>query len=202
MIKKKNFKLALNYLLKAYDIMKKIMDPYHPDLAEIVNNIGIAYSKVGDSKNSIIYLEKALKIRKVYYGSTVNREIADSIMNLGISFGNLGDHKKSINMLNKAYELRKQLCSESFIRNMSLVETWSASSVRSWLENGNINENILKILDGIEGPGLIQLYFLCIDDTQQFFSVLFNLTNNKISLYDCGNFKALLETLFTKNFAT
>ncbi|CAF4680571.1 unnamed protein product, partial [Rotaria magnacalcarata] len=57
-----DYSKALEFYKKDIAIKKISLPPTHPDLANSYNNIGVAYSEMGDYPKAISLLEKALDI--------------------------------------------------------------------------------------------------------------------------------------------
>ncbi|CAH1259052.1 Hypp2138 [Branchiostoma lanceolatum] len=66
----------------------------HPNIAHGLNNLGGAWSDLGDDKKAIEYLEQALHMRRSLYGEA-HDDIAASLNNLGNTWRSLGDHRKA-----------------------------------------------------------------------------------------------------------
>eukprot|EP00759_Apiculatamorpha_spiralis_P015410 PhF_6_TR22068/c0_g1_i1/m.31307 len=71
-----------------------------------LNNLGNAYGSLGDHATKKSMLERALRIKKTYYGSD-HIEVAMTLNNLGGAYGSLGDHATKKSMLERALRIKK-----------------------------------------------------------------------------------------------
>jgi tetratricopeptide (TPR) repeat protein len=65
----------------------------HFEYANVLNNVGAIYSKLGNRDKAIDLLEKALKLKEEYYGNN-HLECAKVLVALSSAHGTFGDHIK------------------------------------------------------------------------------------------------------------
>ena len=99
---------ALEYLLKALEIQKKVLPPDHPHLASSYNNVGLTYGNLGDHSKALEFKLKALAICEKVLPPEHPR-LAASYNNVGTTYGGLGDHSKALEFLLKALEIREKV---------------------------------------------------------------------------------------------
>ena len=80
----------------------------HPDMATAFNNLGSAYSDLGDQKKAVDYYVKALEITKKSLPEN-HPDLATSYNNLGIANSRFGDQKKAVEYIEKALEIKKKV---------------------------------------------------------------------------------------------
>ncbi|NGX31725.1 MAG: hypothetical protein K940chlam8_01101, partial [Chlamydiae bacterium] len=62
-------KKGLEYEEKALKMRQALyLDKDHPDVADSLNSVGVAYHTLGDAKKGLEYCEKALNMAKIIYG--------------------------------------------------------------------------------------------------------------------------------------
>ena len=97
---------AIEYYEKALEILKSFLGESHPSVAETLNNLGTAWSSLGEKKKAIEYYEKALEILKSFLGES-HPSVAETLNNLGTAWSSLGEKKKAIEYYEKALEIFK-----------------------------------------------------------------------------------------------
>ena len=101
-----NFKSNLKIQEIILDEKFKFLPENHPDIATSYNNLGEAYSDLGETKKAIEFHEKSLAIRKICLPEN-HPDIATSYNNLGLAYKALGETKKAIEFYEKSLEIRK-----------------------------------------------------------------------------------------------
>jgi len=100
----------------------------------VLNNLGIAYENLGDSRKAVGYYEKSLEITKEVgdkQGEGIN------LGNLGDAYSNLGDPRKAIECYNQALEINPEdpnmwynkACNESLMNKKSEALTYLKRAV-------------------------------------------------------------------------
>ncbi|CAH1240495.1 KLC1 [Branchiostoma lanceolatum] len=85
----------------------------HPNIAASLNNIGSAWSAMGDEQKAINFFQQALDMRKLIHGrNAANPDIASLLHNLGDSWKHLGDYKKALGFCEEALGMRKRIFGE------------------------------------------------------------------------------------------
>ncbi|XP_078590106.1 uncharacterized protein LOC144870207 isoform X2 [Branchiostoma floridae x Branchiostoma japonicum] len=65
------------------------------DIADLLNNLGVAYESLGDTRNDVSNHPQSLQMTRTIHGtSVVNADISPSLTNLGLASGELGDHRR------------------------------------------------------------------------------------------------------------
>ena len=106
-VQKYNF--ALRYTKIASEMIQILGD--HESKSCIYNNIGNIYKSMGDFKNSLEFLNKALEIdERLFQGDNEKKAIVYS--NMGDLYRNMGEYKKSIVFHEKSLKMRQSLCQE------------------------------------------------------------------------------------------
>ena len=93
-------------------IKKAVLGDSHPDVASTLNNLGNAWSSLGEPKKVIEYWTQALVIYKAVFGDS-HPNVADILNNLGTAWHNLGDHQKAIEYYTQALEMKKAFLGDS-----------------------------------------------------------------------------------------
>ena len=76
-------------------------------MATMLNNLGLAWNDLGETKKAIEYYEQALSIHKEVYGER-HPDVATDLNNLGGAWSDLGDVRKAIEHLQRAYEIFRE----------------------------------------------------------------------------------------------
>ncbi|MGD2248926.1 MAG: tetratricopeptide repeat protein [Candidatus Methanofastidiosia archaeon] len=79
--------------------------------ARFLNEFGVIYKSIGDSKKAVDYYEKALEIGREVYGER-HPDVATYLNNLGLAWDSLGDSKKAIDYYEKALEIGREVYGE------------------------------------------------------------------------------------------
>ena len=107
-----NYRQAVSYLERALAIDEQVYQetPNHPEIASTLNNLGNAWSDLGDGRQAVSYYERALAIDEQVYQETPNHpEIASTLNNLGAAWSDLGDGRKAISCYERALAIYEQV---------------------------------------------------------------------------------------------
>ena len=103
---------AVEYYTQVLEISKAFLGAHHPSVANTLNNLGNAWSSLGEKKKAIEYYEKALEMTKSFLGES-HPSVASTLNNLGNAWSSLGEKKKAIEYYEKALEMTKSFLGES-----------------------------------------------------------------------------------------
>ncbi len=81
----------------------------HPELADSLNNLGIAYEALGDAKQGLAYYEQALEMHKALYGAQPHPALTAYLNNVGLAYAALGDAKQGLQYKKEALKMFKAL---------------------------------------------------------------------------------------------
>ncbi|CAH1266959.1 TTC28 [Branchiostoma lanceolatum] len=90
-------------------------DTAHSDIADTLNNLGTAWSNLGDHRKAISFHEQSLQMKRSIYGEledTAHPDIAASLNNLGGALSRLGDNRKAVSYYEQALQMRRTICGE------------------------------------------------------------------------------------------
>jgi tetratricopeptide (TPR) repeat protein len=104
--------VALQYLLRALQLLSASLGPDSPAVATTLNNLGRVMVQRDDFKAALVYYERALKIRREQLGSD-NIDYAATAFNAGQSLHQLGDYDRAILL----YKEFLRVASVKFSRN-------------------------------------------------------------------------------------
>ncbi|CAF3692473.1 unnamed protein product [Rotaria socialis] len=90
-----DYKKALEFYGKDFEIMKKVLPPTHPSLATSYNHIGLVYNNMGEYSKALEYYEKSHKIYQKALPPT-HPDLAASYNNIGQVYYNMGDYTKAL----------------------------------------------------------------------------------------------------------
>ncbi|KAI8491519.1 hypothetical protein Bbelb_307190 [Branchiostoma belcheri] len=86
----------------------------HPDIAMSLNNLGVAWSHLGDHRKAISYHDQSLRMSRSIHGEdTEHPGIAMSLHNLGNAWGDLGDHRKAVSYYVQTLQMWRSLYGEN-----------------------------------------------------------------------------------------
>eukprot|EP00058_Branchiostoma_floridae_P004372 XP_002589860.1 hypothetical protein BRAFLDRAFT_100698 [Branchiostoma floridae] len=82
----------------------------HPDIAETLAYLGMAWMNLGDHKKAVSYHEQSLQMRRSIYGKgTAHPDIASSLGNLGIAWRDLGDSRKAVSYHEQSLQMKRSI---------------------------------------------------------------------------------------------
>ena len=88
--------------------------PNHPSVAITLNNLGGAWSDLGDARKAMSFFERALAIyEQVYKEDSSHPDIASTLSNLGTAWGDLGEACKAVNYYERALAIYEQVYKEA-----------------------------------------------------------------------------------------
>ncbi|XP_078575707.1 uncharacterized protein LOC144861607 [Branchiostoma floridae x Branchiostoma japonicum] len=98
------------------DLAKYGKNTAHSNIALSLNNLGAAWSNIGDHAKAVEYFEKALRMRRHIFGeNTAHDDIAASLNNLGSSWSSLGDHKKAASYYQQSLQMGRSIYGEGTV---------------------------------------------------------------------------------------
>ena len=100
----KNFDKALEYNLKALNIMEKILGENNPKTAYYYSKVVDTYIYMGKYDDALKYLNKALSIKKAALGEE-HPDLGEYYHNLGELYYRMGDKAKSIESFRAAQSI-------------------------------------------------------------------------------------------------
>ena len=103
---------ATEYWTQALEIYKAVFGDSHPSVASTLNNLGAAWSDLGEKKKAIEYYTQALEIYKAVFGDS-HPDVASTLNNLGTAWSSLGEKKKAIEYYTQALEIKKTVFGNS-----------------------------------------------------------------------------------------
>jgi tetratricopeptide (TPR) repeat protein len=77
-------------------------------VARDLNNLGLAWYSLGDSKKAVDYYEQALDIDREVYGDR-HPSVARDLNNLGGAWDSLGDSKKAVGYFEQALDIFREV---------------------------------------------------------------------------------------------
>eukprot|EP00058_Branchiostoma_floridae_P017883 XP_002603372.1 hypothetical protein BRAFLDRAFT_80365 [Branchiostoma floridae] len=108
-----NSKACLEELLQNYQTQFG-KNSVHPDIAQTLAKLGIAYQNIGDQSNAASYHEQSLQMMRTIYGeNTEHPDIAKSLNNLGAAWRKLGDHKKAVSYYEQSLQMMRTTYGEN-----------------------------------------------------------------------------------------
>lgn len=111
--KRDNYK-AMHSHLKAYKIRRNMNNDVN--LAYTFNNMGVVEKNMGNYRDALLYLNKALELRETVYGSdTIHTEIAQTCTNIADIYINIGRLKEAKQMLDRAKIIYEEKLTETHI---------------------------------------------------------------------------------------
>ncbi|XP_019626228.1 PREDICTED: uncharacterized protein LOC109471381 [Branchiostoma belcheri] len=130
-------------------------DPY---IASLLNNVGSAWSHLGDHRKAVIYHEQALQMRRRIHGEGIaHHHIASSLDSLGAACSHLGDYRKAISYHEQALHMGQSIHGEgiahpdnaSSLKNLG--NAWS--SLGHYEKTINYYEQALQMEQSVYGEG-------------------------------------------------
>ncbi|KAI8491619.1 hypothetical protein Bbelb_308190 [Branchiostoma belcheri] len=85
----------------------------HPGIAISLNNLGYAWTHLGDHRKAVSYHEQALKMMRSIHGKdTEHPNIFKSLTNLGNAWSHLGEHRKAVSYFEQAQQMMRSIYGE------------------------------------------------------------------------------------------
>ena len=122
-VKKEDYDTSLQYLYKAFAIMRKHYGDDHEKIANVLHNIGFAHKRNLDYKKALQCYEKVLMIRKDNLGED-HLLVANSLYHLAmiqVDIGRFADALKN--------------CHESLIRYLKIYDSSKSKSAGQYISN-------------------------------------------------------------------
>jgi tetratricopeptide (TPR) repeat protein len=114
--KKGSWESALVCWENALEIRQQVLGEAHPDVANTLNNLGIACGKLGRVDDAIYHLERALEIRAKHYGTRTHVECAATLHNIGNVLAQAQDRAGAIQCFWDAKLISEDLLGENHIQ--------------------------------------------------------------------------------------
>lgn len=90
-------------------LKEKHGDLPHPDIADILSNLGVAYRHLGNLQSAKKHHERALRMRRSIYGDSPNRDVAASLTNLANTYDSLDDYHQAIKYHKESLEISNKI---------------------------------------------------------------------------------------------
>ncbi len=134
--------------------------------ADVCRKLAHAYSTQGRYNESLLYLEKGLKIDENESDNLLN--IIEDYRQIGITHVYLGQYDKALNFLNNALDLNSGMESSiKAIKKLSIADTYLSKSqleltmgLFNECEVDAINARNIYLKEDDDGPGMIEVYLL------------------------------------------
>lgn len=85
---------------------------YHPNIASIVNNLGLVNKELGEYNKAITCFEQALEINKIINGTNENLEAINYLKNYGTAYYSVGKYQDAIEIYNRAFEIAEAIIND------------------------------------------------------------------------------------------
>ena len=133
------------------NIREKILGKEHLDTANSYNNIGSAYSNVGDYRKALEFHTKALNIREKILGKE-HPDTAASYNNIGYTYYRVGDYHKALEFFIKSLNAKERTLGKEHpstaLSYNNIGHVYSdignyPKALEFYIKDLNINENVL-----------------------------------------------------------
>ena len=153
-----DYPMAITKFLSATKIYDKIGFTNGIEYANVINNIGLVYNRLGKYDEALKYYEKALDI----FQKIDNRQqIASALNNIGNVYDNLGKSEKAIDFQQQAYRINKDIDNKrgmaSNLINMGIAYA-SLSQHDTALEYLNQTKGMYEELGDLTNLGIAHNY--------------------------------------------
>ena len=81
----------------------------HPDIALSLNNLGVAFTKLGKLQEGLDYQKRSLKMHQALYPDQPHPDVVASLSNVSRAYQVLGHEQESLNYLDQALTMRRRL---------------------------------------------------------------------------------------------
>ena len=103
-----NYLYALEYYNKSLEIRRVIHIGNHPDVANLLNDIGSVHWDLGNYAEALEYYNQALKMRQAIYSGN-HPDVATLLNDIGNVYEDLGKHAKALEYLDQALKMKKAI---------------------------------------------------------------------------------------------
>jgi tetratricopeptide (TPR) repeat protein len=148
----------------------------HLDLAQSLNDVGVAYRGLGDKENALKGLklqEQALEMYQGFYKGQLHPNLAISLSNVGLAYKALGQTEKGDEYLRQAKEMREKLNQNPTgegVENYENVSYWNKYAkeglehlLKLRIEAADIKDVVVKGLNLVWSDSLTVTERLCSD---------------------------------------
>jgi Tfp pilus assembly protein PilF len=119
---KQDWKGALQCWENALEIRIQVLGENHKDVANTMNNAGIAMGRLGREEGAMDHLEKALSIRTKLNG-TEHADVAATLHNIGNVKQQMGDFQGALESFTEAKRIQQHLLGDS---SLQMARAWNA----------------------------------------------------------------------------
>ncbi len=104
---------ALSYFDTCLIIYDSILPPDHPEIAALLNNMGVVHNFRGDYRNALHFLKSSLQVHLGQPGGNTADETAAMYSNIGLLLMESGDFHKALPYFRQALDIRENLLGEN-----------------------------------------------------------------------------------------
>ena len=119
---KQDWEGALQCFENALQIRIQVLGENHKDVANTMNNAGIAMGRLGREEEAMEHLEKALKIRTLLHG-TDHADVAATLHNIGNIRQQMADYQGALESFTEARRILEQLLGDGSVQ---VARAWNA----------------------------------------------------------------------------
>lgn len=119
---KQDWEGALQCFENALQIRIQVLGDNHKDVANTMNNAGIALGRLDREEEAMGHLEKALKIRTLLHG-TEHADVAATLHNIGNVRQQMADYQGALESFTEARRIQEHLLGDSCAQ---LARAWNA----------------------------------------------------------------------------
>ncbi|KAI8491518.1 hypothetical protein Bbelb_307180 [Branchiostoma belcheri] len=128
----------------------------HPEIANLLSNLGAAWRLLGGDRKAVSYYEQSLQMYRSIHGeNSEHPDIATSLGNLGAAWSALGHHRKAVSYHEQSLQMRRGIHGEdtehpdiaASLRHLGA--TWS--DLGDYRKAASYQEQSLQMTRGIHG---------------------------------------------------
>ncbi|MEM7382815.1 MAG: tetratricopeptide repeat protein [Bacteroidota bacterium] len=106
------YKKSLEYQKRALEMFEVIYKGNHPNVATLLNNVGLTYGTLGNHQETLVYLRRALEMFEVIYKGN-HPNVATSLNNVGLTYEALGQYQEALKYHKRSLEMREAIYEEN-----------------------------------------------------------------------------------------
>lgn len=121
----REFVAAEPLYVEALDIVQRVRGPEHPDVAAILNNLGVLHRMHGQLPEAMQHLTRALDIKQQALGPS-HPDVALTLMNLAQVYAARDDYEETLRLYRRSLDIYSQAFGETDARVAQVLDEYAS----------------------------------------------------------------------------